>query len=751
MIAVPRRRVPLIAAASLGVALVIGTSGPASASNPVSPLVSASPSVSSRPTIAATPSPSVSMSGKPTPQASSGAGGSAATVTVEDLLPGAENATSSLTTLNGSAVSTDIVVPRGLVPSRLTAQIEPPVSLTGTDLLPGTVDVFAGTRLVGRVPAVAGPFTGKLLPTDVDKDGILRIQLRYSTVDNPVDADLCRDTRQSVTMRDIAVAYSGKPARPTSIAQFLAPGVRAVSVVIQGTTPSNRNALTQAGLAAVSALSYRFGPTVPVVMTFDQPDPRVTAVLGSRIVVFAPGSSPTTTTITMAGDVPTLTIAGTGSGLSEAASALGSDKIPLAGAADTTGLSQTGKLPQTSRATLADLGSPRPSLSGWGSSTIYVGVKQSQFQGPVSGVKVHLSGTHTSVPKEVASSVNVYWNGYLIASQTLSTEVPFELTADVPDSVLTPNNGLQVTLTSVASSGDCASSIQQLPMELFLDGAQSVITAGRGQTLAPGFARFPQALADSLPIAFAPGSSFQDAAIQAAYIVGSLQNANAKQLNVSLVSLDVFKQQSVAGLVTGADEVTSNALEAPLRLTEFRAVNSSTLNFGVGVTLPYAALQSFEQNGRNLLMLGSWSPSGDQNALAQATALDLSVYAYGVLGGWSALSGNILLGQPNAEPVALTTNAIALQPTVSNEYRPIAWWVLGAFLVLMTIGLLRMYSARRSRRKLKAYVDAQEQSDADGASRSAAYQARLEAMAEASVDAAEPDADQAPERRPDDA
>jgi len=165
--------------------------------------------------------------------------------------------------------------------------------------------------------------------------------------------------------------------------------------------------------------------------------------------------------------------------------------------------------------------------------------------------------------------------------------------------------------------------------------------------------------------------------------------------------------------------------------------------------VPYAALESFEQNGRNLLMLGAWSPSDAQDALAQETALDLSAHAYGVLGGWSSLSGNILLGQPGAEAVSLTTNAIALQPTVSNEFRPIAWWVLGFFFVLMAIGLLRMYSVRRSRRKLKVYVDAQEQSDAEGASRSAAYQARIEAMEREATDGGG-SGDEVPEQHPDD-
>ena len=181
---------------------------------------------------------------------------------------------------------------------------------------------------------------------------------------------------------------------------------------------------------------------------------------------------------------------------------------------------------------------------------------------------------------------------------------------------------------------------------------------------------------------------------------------------MSLESFGDLSSSSASGLIVGANEDDSNTLSAPLRLTQFRTVDSAVV-FGVGIDQGYAALQAFPQNGRNLLLLGSWSPSEALDPQAQGIAQSLADYTYTTEGGWTSLKQDLLLGQVGTDPVELTTNAVTPQVVTVDEYRPYALWALLAFFALFAIGLLRLVTTRRQRRKLNKYVDAQEAADAE--------------------------------------
>jgi hypothetical protein len=74
---------------------------------------------------------------------------------------------------------------------------------------------------------------------------------------------------------------------------------------------------------------------------------------------------------------------------------------------------------------------------------------------------------------------------------------------------------------------------------------------------------------------------------------------------------------------------------------------------------------------------------------------------------------DLLLGQLGTNPVELSTNVITPQVEAADEYRPYALWALIAFFSILALGLVRLAFSRRARRKLEAYVDAQEIADAE--------------------------------------
>lgn len=616
----------------------------------------------------------------------------------------------SFSTTSNTTQTATITVPTGLVPTSITGTFGIPTSLSGQELRPGTVALYAGSRRVLEQRAAPGRFTADLRAGDVVK-GKLLLSLQYLVPDSREDVCLAQD--QIIGATDLRITYAGTQSTPRSVAAFLAPGVTAVSVVVPASVTSPTDPLAQAGLAAVGALTYRFGSGVPVHLTFGTPDASLVALPGSRIVSFTDGSNPVTTTITTTpAGVPQLTISGGGPELAAAAAALGSDQLPLATAADTTGLSLTGAPAAVLTQSLTDFGAPKPTITGWGSHAVFIGVKQSAFRGPISGIHVHLVGTNTAMPADTAATMNVYWNDFLIGSQVLTEHQSFDITASVPDSMVTADNGLRIDMTAIPAGGNCRTNMRLIPVGVYIDGTASTISAARGQSVGPGFPRFPQALGGSLPVAFGTGATTQQAAVDAARIVASLQQANATQLAVSLTSLSELAGTSVAGLVTGASTEDSNTLGAPLRLTEFRTIDSQ-VTFGVGVAQGYAALQAFTQNGRNLLMLGSWSPDPEHDAQAQAAAQELAEYTVTTKGGWASLRLDLLVDQVGIDPVELSTNAVTPQAQAVEEYRPYALWALIAFLILFALGLVRLVWSRRTKRQLEAYVDAQQLADAE--------------------------------------
>lgn len=80
--------------------------------------------------------------------------------------------------------------------------------------------------------------------------------------------------------------------------------------------------------------------------------------------------------------------------------------------------------------TFADLGARAIRLAGYGSQETYLGVNHSQFGGPVSAIGLQLHGTHTAVPTGGQAALSVYWNDYLLSSQTLDGDT-LSITADV--------------------------------------------------------------------------------------------------------------------------------------------------------------------------------------------------------------------------------------------------------------------------------------------------------------------------------
>lgn len=587
----------------------------------------------------------------------------------------------------------------GVTPTRVLGALEAQEPLTGS------LAVVVSGRTVLTLDAATASTLDIPVGRDDVVDGVLAIGFQLTGATGSTGA-LCEVQGRSLIVSGVGVVTEGAPAAPTTVGDFFSDAVTAVSIVVPDDASDD---LRAAGLSAAASLAARYSSGTAILVSEESAAdgrPDLDAAQG-RVVRFEAGDGDVVTALGDDAGVPALVLTGVEADLAAAGAALGSEYAGLASSATTTGLAQK-VIPSSSlEQTLADFGADRVVLGSGGTAASYTTITQSAFGGPVSSIDLDLVGTHSAIPEGVTATANVYWNDFLIGSSVLGTETAVDMELSVPTGQLASSNGLSVRLSAVRESdGLCIGSADSVPIELFLDGAGSTVTGVRGESAAPGFGRFPQAFGGELAVAFGESATGADALRSAGDLVTALQRVQPDPLAVSVVGIDDFVGSDRSGLVVGAGTDEAEELRTPLRLAPFTAIESSRLTYGVGTDAPYAALEAFTTDGRDVVLLGGWSPDGDPTA---SSALQASVAGWAAGEGWLALPGNLAVsGSTAADPVAIDSNEITPQEEVKDDYSSYAIWFLVAALVIGLLILLGWLARRRRSRKVAAYVDAQE-------------------------------------------
>ncbi|KQQ18911.1 hypothetical protein ASF48_16320 [Rathayibacter sp. Leaf299] len=587
----------------------------------------------------------------------------------------------------------------GVTPTRVLGAIEAQEPLTGSLSV-----VVSGRTVLTLDAATASTLDIPVGQADV-VDGVLAIGFQLTGATGSTGA-LCEVQGRSLIVSGLGVVTEGAPAAPTTVGDFFADAVTAVSIVVPDDASDD---LRAAGLSAAASLAARYPSGTAITVSEESATdgrPDLDAAQG-RVVRFEAGDGDVVTALGDEAGVPALVLTGAEADLAAAGAALGSEYAGLASSATTTGLAQKVIPSSTLEHTLADFGADRVALGSGGTAASYTTITQSAFGGPVSSIDLDLVGTHSAIPEGVTATANVYWNDFLIGSSVLGAETAVDMELSVPTGQLASSNGLSVRLSAVRESdGLCIGSADSVPIELFLDGAGSTVTGVRGESAAPGFGRFPQAFGGELAVAFGESATGADALRSAGDLVAALQRVQPDPLAVSVVGIDDFVGSDRSGLVVGAGTDEAEELRTPLRLAPFTAIESSRLTYGVGTDAPYAALEAFTTDGRDVVLLGGWSPDGDPTA---SSALQASVAGWAAEEGWLALPGDLAVsGSTAADPVAIDSNEITPQEEVKDDYSSYAIWFLVAAVVIGLLILLGWLARRRRSRKVAAYVDAQE-------------------------------------------
>jgi hypothetical protein len=586
----------------------------------------------------------------------------------------------------GGQASTGLPVPVGLTPLNLSGVI------TATAVSDGVAVISVGTNQTEVSVREGGAFSLSI-PAGTMSDSVVVLNLVNKL--DPINDELCSyDTLTAVTLAEISISAFGAETPPATIAEFFSPAVRNITVLAADTKDS---AVTDAVLNAVGSLASKYGrDTIIAAMTEGEFTPPTTP--GSRVVVIEKSSAPEVSVEVSNTTLPTLTLSGPATKLPPAAAALGSVNLGLAGSPAATGLQQTTSATTATTLTLADVGTATPVLAGVGRITYSTAISQSRFGGPVDSFKIHLEGGNTPTPKGGIVTASVLWNDVIVDSQSIASADTYLVDVEIAASLVKRDNTLTVRLEAVPAGGYCTTG--PMPAELTLNGKGSTVIARPGQGLPPGFERFPQTLGAALPLSFGSGEITPVMLTAAAHLVSTLQRASVPQLSIRVVDFTEFQAAAYPGLVVGATPADADALAAPLRFEPWRAVDAAGKNFTVTVDGPFAALEAFATNGRDVLMLGSTKPANESNPLLDVLAADADADPF----GWFVLTGDLLVAQVGQPNLALSSSTVVPQSKIASEFT-VPLWLIVAVAVLLIIIVARLIVVSRRRRVIETDVE----------------------------------------------
>lgn len=608
-------------------------------------------------------------------------------------------------TMSTAAVNTtrfDIPVPRGVVPRAITGVLTMPEVVNN-----GVVTFRINGRIARTVPStlyakVRIPVTA----ADVIADGTIGLTMASQ---GPAVGGVCRPAAGEASLRKIALSYRGRERLPTSLANFFPPSSNRIDVLIAADADDD---LLEAGMAAVAALSSRYPEGTDVVLGA-LADAPASGVASQRVVVLSAGRPGEVTTDIAAAPrsgIPVLTITANGDDLPAAAKALalteGGDTLQLANDPAAEGISgELGKREPDLERSLADVGAGEVALSGYGVTGHAVTIPQDTFSSPVSGLEVHLQGTHSAVADADRARLDVRMNGELVGSKTLDDTGALKMDFSVPAGRLRSVNELQLVLSAVTADGLPCAAPGSPPIEVALDTQGSTLTATAGSSDTGAFQQWPQVLQGSLPVAIRnEGAQRFGAAQELARVIGTLQRAASFPLDVQLVPANAFIADDRSGIVIGASAADATNLEAPLKLSSIRLLDQADSSFEVTSQEPYAVMEAIGPSDgadRQVLMLGGWAP-GNQPA---PRALTAKLVAFLESAGWASLDGDLLLTDESAPPFTVDSTTLAQeQPAeAETEERSYAkWFVAGVALLLALLAFQVLISIRRDRKVAQA-------------------------------------------------
>ncbi|MBY6707015.1 hypothetical protein HQ308_09390 [Rhodococcus sp. BP-241] len=584
----------------------------------------------------------------------------------------------------GSAVVT-VPVPPGTVPATLRGTVEVPAGLER-----GWLDVTHRGRIVGRVDLPTGvptaPVEVPLTGLDVVDD---TVTLEMATTVVP-SAGYCLDSRESSTVRlqEPVMDVVGTPANPTVVADFLPPVLSGLRIFVpdEPTADQSTAALT---LATSVVDFYGSQPVRVTVVPASALGVAAPDGLFERSVVLTQNTDPDARLIypETPGAPPQLFVSGDGATLVDQIALLTSDVSALAVSTRVSaGAAREQPTLAADSMTLRDMSLGPLTASGSGEVTVAVPVDQTRLGRAASNLRVHVLGDYTPLSSEIAGALRISVGSNDLVTWPADDTGRIDQWVDVPADLVDRVTSLDVAMQT-SGNGDACSTGGSLT--LTVDGGTTIESSG-GTPDARGFASVPQALMPTVDVALAQ----QDLpnTVRAATLLTGLQRLSARALSPAVVPVEQLLTGSGPGLLVAPDGVDDLGVDSELTLPLATTGTSIlTLRDAAGETdsaqvtvdsdVPFASVQVARDDDRTLLVATASDPvqlDGLVNWLGEDPTR------------WDRLTGDVVLGAGEREPVSLSSSAdvAEAEPVAAGSTAPTGVTaILVAGLVALLVGV----------------------------------------------------------------
>ncbi|MFW0795180.1 hypothetical protein AAFP30_15310 [Gordonia sp. CPCC 205515] len=584
-------------------------------------------------------------------------------------------------------VSLSLPVPPDLAPATLRGTTQVPDFVTG-----GSVDVLQGDRLISRTPistAPSAPIELSLRGVNVTKnaaDLTLRAYLQIQGFCQFDPANAFRITGANVT-------YTGREAIPTTVAGFLPPILRGLTIYVPSDVQQDEGA---AAVNLAAAVTANYGAARVPVETVGLPranmtPPEVPGPLERQVVINS--KAPQGLSLQNNRGSSYLVIGGSGDDLVTQTQLLTSDLSPIALSSSAVAgtLHAAPQLPRDVQ-TLADLGVTDQSVTSASWPSISFGIDQTRIGRPSKGIRVQLIGTYSPGQRNTSGIIAVQAGDRTISTISADGDGSYNQWVDIPDDVVKRYTAITLTYQRGDLGEACGTGYRS---SLSLSSAGEVQADPADPPQPSGFQSLPQALMPRTQLAWTKGDVGDVS--RAVTIVAGMQQMSTVPLGIDVVSMDTAGSSDLPAILIAADGTGLPELTLPLQTDgrTLKVVNTSgdaqtssvTLNPGIN----FGALEVTRQNDRSVLVATSTNDTADLDGLLRGLSAGSQ---------WSGLEGDAILQVAGNDPVTVASDQVS--PVESSDGHG-SWWtvalvVIGAALLAGLVALATILARRRRRR-----------------------------------------------------
>lgn len=562
-------------------------------------------------------------------------------------------------------------VPQGLIPVTLNATVELPVNVRS-----GTLTVTQDERTIARVPippADQAPIVIPLAGVEI-VDNSVTITLRTYLV--PIEG-YCLDPTNPLRLVNGAVRFDGVESPPTTVADFLPPVLRKLTIAIP---PQPTKVESEAAVRMAAAAVARYGTqTTTVAVTALGAAPAAPTLPFEREIVIQQGPDPGLSLQSSAGPIPALRISGPANELTNQTRLLSSDisRLALSSKAVAGPLRIAAQLPGNVT-TLRELGQNSVTAVAL-APQVTVGLDQTQLGRSAHNIRVHLMGSYTPVPNSISARLIAIVGNETVDRWPTDNNGVIDRWIDVPDRLLQRYTNLGVALNISGNTGRCG---EFQPLTLTIDGDSVVQSSPASPPVPGGFQSLPQSLMPRVQIGI--GSEVFADTVRATAIIVGLQRLSALPIDVAVTDAQAALDSRLPAIVIAADGWKHSGITLPISPSGGRLSLEGIDNGGEPTTLTldpairFGSLQTLFDGQRSLLVATSNSAPDQLDELLRWLSSDRR--------RWPRLDGTAIVATPGHSPVTIRPQAGLVTAPAPDDRNSWAWVLGGGIVVVAALG-----------------------------------------------------------------